>query len=75
MREYSLPIWKYIGLMALVFSIVVGIMWKLIPHPRRDVDYLVIGATATIVSLGALFILLISTIYRRPDVFFRKRKP
>lgn len=57
-----------------VFCLVVTVMWKLMPVPRREVDYLVIGATATMVSLGVLFVVLINTTHKGSDVFFKRRK-
>ncbi len=45
------------------------------PHPRKDVDYLVIGGSATMVSMAVLFIVLIKTTYKGNDIFFRRRKP
>jgi hypothetical protein len=57
-----------------VFGIVVAILLRTIPEPHRDTDYLVIGAVATLVALLALFVMLISSWLKAPDVFFRRRK-
>ncbi len=59
----------------LVFTLTVAIMWRLMPYPRKEVDYLVIGGTATLISMALLFIVLINTSYKGNDIFYRKRKP
>ena len=58
----------------LVFGAVAAIMIRLMPGPLGDSDYLVIGSVATLVSLLALFLILISTKFKATDVFFKKRK-
>ncbi|MBI3683091.1 MAG: hypothetical protein HY235_22185 [Acidobacteria bacterium] len=58
----------------LVFVLVVAVMWTLMPHPRQQVDYLVIGGTATMVSMAVLFLVLINTTYKGEDIFFKRRK-
>ena len=63
-----------LGILA-VFVLTVGIMWRLMPYPRKEVDYLVIGGSATMVSMAVLFIVLINTSYKGNDIFFRRRKP
>ncbi|MBL8175016.1 MAG: hypothetical protein JNK48_10115 [Bryobacterales bacterium] len=63
-----------LGIIA-VFALTVAIMWQLMPYPRKEVDYLVIGGTATMVSMAVLFIVLINTSYKGSDIFYRKRKP
>lgn len=57
-----------------VFALTVLIMWQLMPHPRKDVDYLVIGGTGTMVSMAVLFLVLINTSHRSPDTFYKRRK-
>lgn len=56
-----------------IFAAVAGIMLKVMPGPLKDSDYLVIGTVATMVSLLALFVLLITT-GRVSNVFFKRRK-
>lgn len=60
-----------------IFCLVTGLLWWLLPYPRRNVDYLVIGGMGTMVSMGALFLILIRTSYKGEDVFFKRsaRKP
>jgi hypothetical protein len=57
-----------------VFVVVAAIMIKLMPSPLKDSDYLLIGSVATLVALLALFLALISTTLKSPDVFFKRRK-
>lgn len=59
---------------ACVFVVVAAIMIKLMPSPLRDSDYLLIGSVATLLALLALFLALISTSLKSPDVFFKRRK-
>jgi hypothetical protein len=57
-----------------VFVATAGILMKVLPGPKREIDFLVIGAAATMVSLLVLFVLLISTWAKGPDTFFKRRK-
>ncbi|MCC7499905.1 MAG: hypothetical protein IT160_20160 [Bryobacterales bacterium] len=57
-----------------VFLATAGILLKVLSGPRREIDFLVIGAAATMVSLLVLFVLLISTWAKSPDTFFKRRK-
>jgi hypothetical protein len=50
-------------------------MWRLLPYPRKEVDYLVIGGTATMLSMAVLFIVLINTSHKASDIFYRRKKP
>ncbi len=61
------------GALLVVFAAVVGIMLKVMPAPLKDSDYLVVGTVATMVSLLALFILLVVT-GQMSNVFFKRRK-
>ena len=61
------------GALIFIFAAVIGIMLKVMPTPLKDSDYLVIGTVATMVSLLALFILLVTT-GQMPNVFFKRRK-
>lgn len=67
------PIVLGIGIV-LVFAVTVGILWQVMPQPRKEIDYLIMGGAATMVSLVALFLALISTIYKGEDIFFKRRK-
>jgi predicted outer membrane lipoprotein len=59
---------------ACVFVVVAAIMLRLMPGPLRESDYLVIGSVATLVSLLVLFLLLVRTTLKSPDIFFKRRK-
>ena len=56
-----------------IFAAVAVIMLKVMPGPLKDSDYLVIGTVATMVSLLALFVLLVIT-GQMSNVFFKRRK-
>jgi ABC-type Fe3+-siderophore transport system permease subunit len=58
---------------ALVFTAVAAIMYKVMPNPLKDSDYLVIGSVATLVALLVLFFALISTT-NTSNVFFKRRR-
>lgn len=60
-----------------IFVVVTTVLLKVMPGPRKDSDYLVIGSIATLVSLAAVFV-LVTTTSTRPrkfsDIFFKKRR-
>ncbi len=60
--------------MIIVFGAVVAILLQIIPAPRKDTDYLVIGTLATFASLATLFAVLITTVFKEPNAMFFKRK-
>lgn len=60
--------------MVLVFGTVVMILLKIIPEPRKETDYLVIGTLATFASLAMLFIVLITTVFKDSSALVLKRK-
>jgi hypothetical protein len=57
-----------------VFVVVAAAMLKLMPGPLKESDYMVIGSVATVVALGVLFLVLVSTTMKSSDVFFKKRR-
>jgi hypothetical protein len=57
-----------------MFALIVAAMLLLLPHPRRNVDYLVVGGMATMVAMGVLFLILIRTTHKGSDVFFKRKK-
>jgi hypothetical protein len=57
-----------------LFTVSVAILLQLIPEPRAERDYLIIGSVATLLTLLAVFALLLATSLRAEDVFFKKRK-
>jgi hypothetical protein len=60
--------------MLLVFAAVVGLLLRIIPGPHKDTDYLVIGSVATFASLATLFVTLITTWVKLPNLFFLFRR-
>jgi Na+/proline symporter len=69
---------RILGIAVLViFVTVTAILLKLMPGPRKDSDYLVIGSVATFLSLAAVFVLVISTSGKSSNlsgVFFKRRR-
>jgi|GEM_PF-1215494 len=63
-----------LGAAVILFGATVAIGLAIVPEPRTSTDFLVIGTVATLVALGAVFVMLISTIYKSGDNFVR-RKP
>ena len=63
-----------LGLAAVcVFAVVAGVMLTVMPQPLKESDYMIVGSVATLVSLGVLFLVVISTAKSR-EVFFKKRR-
>jgi Na+/melibiose symporter-like transporter len=46
------------GGIAVLFAVTVAVLLKVIPEPHRNVDYLVIGAVATFLSMVLLWLVL-----------------
>lgn len=63
-----------LGAAVILFGVTIAIGLAIVPEPRTATDFLVIGTVATLVALGAIFVMLISTIYKSGDNFVR-RKP
>lgn len=57
-----------------VFVVVAGIMLKVMPVPLKESDYMVIGSVATLMALGVVFLVLVSTTMKSTDVFFKRRR-
>ena len=62
------------ALVVCVFVAVAAAMVKLMPAPLKESDYMVIGSVATLVSLGVVFGVLVSTTMKSSDIFFKKRR-
>lgn len=60
--------------MVLTFIAVVAILMRVMPGPRKETDYLVIGTLATFAALGLLFLVLVTTIFKDPSALFKRRK-
>jgi uncharacterized membrane protein YadS len=72
----SFRVWRAAGLIAataVLFIAVVLIGLRLLPEPRSEADYLVVGGIATLVAMGLLFAVLLTTWVRSPNVFFKRR--
>ncbi|HEX4593663.1 MAG TPA: hypothetical protein VH157_05295 [Bryobacteraceae bacterium] len=53
------------GLMVLLFAGTVAVLVNVMPGPHKPMDYLVIGAVATLLCLLALFVVLIKLPQKR----------
>jgi hypothetical protein len=62
------------GLAVCVFVVVAILMLQFMPSPLKESDYMVIGSVATLLALGAVFLVLVSTTMKSTDVFFKKRR-
>ena len=57
-----------------VFGVSAAVMVQFMPAPLKDTDYLVIGSVATLAALLVMFLTLMATRLKSPDMFFKKRK-
>ena len=62
------------GISLALFGISVIVLIRLVPGPHTQRDYMIIGCLATLVSLFAVFLILISTSMKNPNVFYKRRK-
>jgi hypothetical protein len=66
---------------ALVLGVVVAflataaILMRLIPAPRKETDYLVIGTLATFAALAVLFVTLFGAGAINPSFWFKRKPP
>ena len=56
-----------------LFGISTILMVKLLPGPHTEKDYFIIGCMATLVSLVAVFLIVMTTWIKAPNPFFKKR--
>jgi len=63
-----------LGVGVALFAISIVVLTQLLPGPHTERDYFIIGSLATLVSLFALFLIVISTWIRTPNPFFKRRK-
>lgn len=61
------------GMAAALFGISAIVLIQLLPGPHTIRDYFIIGCLATLVSLFALFLVLIRTWAKAPNPFFKRR--
>lgn len=73
-----MPLYLRVAILAaailILFAAVSAVLLHLLPGPHEETDYLVIGAVSTLVSLLALFCVLITGFMRLPNVFFKRRR-
>jgi uncharacterized membrane protein len=63
-----------LGVAVALFGVSTIVLTRLLPGPHTERDYFIIGCLATLVSLFALFLILISTWMKTPNPFFKRRK-
>ena len=56
------------------YAAAVFALLQIIPGPRSSGDYLIIGCLATLFALLVTFVVVIKTVARAPDPFFRRRR-
>jgi len=61
------------GIAAFIFVMVAALLVAVMPGPLKESNYLVIGSVATLVSMLAIFLVLVSTTMKSSDVFFKRR--
>lgn len=62
------------GVAVTLFISAVIVLSQVVPGPHSPTDYLIIGCLATMIALFALFLILISTWLKNPELFFKRRK-
>ena len=62
------------GVAIALFGISIIVLMRVLPGPHTERDYFIIGCLSTLISLFALFLILIKTWIKAPDLFFKKRK-
>jgi hypothetical protein len=63
-----------LGVAAAVFGIAAFALVQIMPSPLATRDYFIVGCLSTLVALGALFAILISTSLKSANPFFKRRK-
>jgi uncharacterized membrane protein len=63
-----------LGVGVALFAISIIVLTRLLPGPHTERDYFIIGSLATLVSLFVLFLIVISTWIKTPNLFFKRRK-
>lgn len=61
------------GVGVCIFAVSTFLCLQLIPGPHSQMDYLVIGCVSTLFSLVVLFAMLLTTMMKLPNPFYRKR--
>jgi hypothetical protein len=63
-----------VGVAIALFGISIIVLTRVLPGPHTERDYFIIGCLSTLIALFALFLILIKTWIKEPDLFFKKRK-
>ena len=63
-----------LGVGVALFGVSIIALMRLLPGPHTERDYLIIGCLATLLSLFALFLIVIKTWIKTPNPFFKKRR-
>ena len=62
------------GIGVALFGVSTAVLIRLVPGPHTEKDYFIIGCMATLVSLVAVFLLVMMTWIKTPNPFFKRRK-
>jgi Na+/melibiose symporter-like transporter len=62
------------GIGVALFAVSSAVLIRLLPGPHTEKDYFIIGCMATLVSLVAVFLLVIMTWTKSANPFFKRRK-
>jgi Na+/melibiose symporter-like transporter len=62
------------GIGVALFGISTAVLIRVLPGPHTEKDYFIIGCMATLISLIAVFLLVITTWIKTPNLFVKRRK-
>ena len=62
------------GVGIVLFGISAFLMIGLLPGPHSEREYFIIGCMSTLVSLVAVFLIVMTTWIKTPNPFFKRRK-
>ncbi len=57
-----------------LFGVAAFVLIQVVPGPHSQGDYLIIGCVSTLVSLFAVFLILITTYQKGSEAFFKRRR-
>jgi hypothetical protein len=63
-----------VGVALALFGISIIVFINALPGPHTERDYFIIGCLSTLVALFAMFLILIKTWIKTPNLFFKRRK-
>ena len=63
-----------LGVALALFGISIIVVINALPGPHTQRDYFIIGCLSTLVSLFAMFLILIKTWIKTPNLFFKRPK-